>query len=133
MNWRRHQDPVRSFSRDAAQCPPLNQHYAGVRSIPVSAIIGSVGRSHELASDFLPRKRVPGFLRGDARYHSIRAAMVHDIPLPAIEVYQLGTQYYVLDGNHRVAAARSVGQLEIDAVVTAFEPLGTGIGQAVAA
>jgi hypothetical protein len=59
--------------------------------------------------------------------------MLHDIPLPAIEVYQLGNEYYVLDGNHRVAAARSVGQLEIDAVVTAFQPLGTGVSHAVAA
>jgi ParB-like chromosome segregation protein Spo0J len=48
--------------------------------------------------------------------------MEQDAPLPAIEVYQLGERYYVLDGNHRVAAARWQEQLEIDAVVTAFTP-----------
>jgi hypothetical protein len=133
MNWRRHTQRVRSFTEDAAQHRSLNQYYAGVKSIPVAAIVGSVGRSHELASDFQSRNRVWGYPQADDRYHSIRAAMLQGIALPAIEVYQLGNQYYVLDGNHRVAAARSVGQLEIDAVVTAFKPVAPATDQAAAA
>jgi len=44
--------------------------------------------------------------------------------LPAIDLYKLGTSYYVLDGHHRVAAARLIGQVELDARVVEFVPLG---------
>jgi hypothetical protein len=38
-------------------------------------------------------------------------------------LYKLGFGYYVLDGHHRVAAARLLGQVEIDANVTEFVPM----------
>src|ERR687886_2350641 len=37
--------------------------------------------------------------------------------LPPIEVYALGEEYYVVDGHHRVAAARALGYLYLDALV----------------
>jgi hypothetical protein len=40
--------------------------------------------------------------------------------LPAVDLYQLGFGYYVVDGHHRVAAARQLGQLEIEANVVEF-------------
>ena len=43
--------------------------------------------------------------------------MSDGLPLPAIEVYKLGDCYYVLDGHHRVAAARAASQISIDAEV----------------
>jgi hypothetical protein len=42
--------------------------------------------------------------------------------LPPVQLYKLGDRYYVVDGHHRVAAALSLGQLEIDAVVTEYLP-----------
>jgi hypothetical protein len=78
-----------------------------------------VGRAHELGADFLPR-RAP---RGDARYQRIRTALQRREILPPVELYKLGYNYYVLDGNHRVAAARALGRPEIDAVVTEFLPV----------
>lgn len=42
--------------------------------------------------------------------------------LAPVELYKLGDVYYVLDGHHRVAAAVSLGQVEIDAVVTKYAP-----------
>jgi hypothetical protein len=42
--------------------------------------------------------------------------------LPPVELYRLGNIYYVLDGHHRVAAARLNGQLELDAQVVDFVP-----------
>jgi ParB-like chromosome segregation protein Spo0J len=42
--------------------------------------------------------------------------------LPPVELYKLGATYYVLDGHHRVAAARLNGQLEIDAYVAEYVP-----------
>jgi hypothetical protein len=52
-------------------------------------------------------------------------------PLPAVELYKLGSGYYVVDGNHRVAAARELGQTEIDADVSEFVPLDDATAQRV--
>jgi ParB-like chromosome segregation protein Spo0J len=51
-------------------------------------------------------------------------AMQQGVTLPAIEVYKLGDRYYVVDGNHRAAAARRTGLVEIDAAITEFQPVG---------
>jgi hypothetical protein len=49
--------------------------------------------------------------------------MATGVSLPPVVLYKLGFGYYVLDGNHRVAAAKELGQLEVDALVTEFVPL----------
>ena len=106
----------RSFVDDAARYRPLVQRPLGLRTVAVDRIVGSVGRAHELGAAFLPR-HAP---HGDARYQRIHAALARGEILPPVELYKLGYNYYVLDGNHRVAAARALGQPEIDAVVTEF-------------
>jgi hypothetical protein len=73
-------------------------------------------------------------LRSDSRrqrYNGILAAMRSDVSLPAIELYKLGSGYYVVDGNHRIAAARELGQTEIDADVSEFVPLDDATAQRV--
>jgi hypothetical protein len=123
-----HQPSVRCFDRDAAQYRALAQHYAGIHDIPVAAIIGSVGRAHELRADF----RSTCGPKDEQRYHRICTAMACGAMLPPIEVYQLGERYYVLDGNHRVAAALATGLLSLDAVVVAFQPVATAAHPAAA-
>jgi hypothetical protein len=110
---------VRSFVDDAARYRPLVQRPLGLRTVALDRIVGSVGRAHELGADFLPR-HAPS---GDTRYQRIRIALARGEVLPPVELYKLGYDYYVLDGNHRVAAARALGQPEIDAVVTEFLPV----------
>jgi hypothetical protein len=78
-----------------------------------------------LGPDFLPRDRP----KGDARFRRIRAAQERGAVLPPVDLYKLGYDYYVLDGHHRVAAARATGQLETDAVVTEFLPVGDTASQ----
>jgi nucleotide-binding universal stress UspA family protein len=102
---------LRSFDEDAARAGPLAQRHVGLRTVEVSRIVGSVGRAAELGDNFRPLRRV-------------RAATREGKSLPPVELYRLGFGYYVLDGNHRVAAARELGQVEIDADVTEFVPLG---------
>jgi len=83
----------------------------GLVSIPVEAIVGSIGRWQTLRSDFLYRT-------GQAmtrRFYRVGDAMRAGKVLPPIEVYKLkfrsdgrGTgprsEYYVVDGHHRVAS-----------------------------
>jgi hypothetical protein len=96
---------------------PINgQHYAGIKQVPIDAIIGSVGRFQDFDRAFLPK--------GSAtreRWEQIDLAHLMDVDLPAIELYKLGEVYFVKDGNHRVSVAREKGQAFIDAVVVEID------------
>jgi nucleotide-binding universal stress UspA family protein len=113
--------PIRSYDEDAARIGPLAQRQLGLRTVEVSRIIGSVGRADNLGADFRPLRHTR---EDDQRYERVLSAMRKGDSLPPIQLYKLGFGYYVLDGNHRVAAANQLGQLEIDAEVTEFIPLG---------
>jgi hypothetical protein len=54
----------------------------------------------------------------------VKTAVPHISDLPAIDVYQVGDAYFVLDGNHRVSIARRQGLEFIDAYVTDVPDLG---------
>ena len=113
--------PVRNFADDAARAGPLAQRSLGLRTVEVPRIVGSVGRAQELGENFRPLKHERS---DEQRYERVLNAIRNGVGLPPVELYKLGFGYYVLDGNHRVAAARETGQEEIDAEVTEFIPLG---------
>jgi nucleotide-binding universal stress UspA family protein len=122
---------VRSFDEDAARWGPLARWHLGVRPVPLARIIGSVGRANELRGGAeLGGSPVAADARRQ-RYRRVLTAMRSDVALPAIELAKLGSGYYVVDGNHRVAAARELGQTEIDADVTEFVPLDDATAQRV--
>lgn len=84
-----------------------------LKEIPLDAIIGSVGRYNDFTRDFLPKSD-----RDKDRWTRVRVAMADWSGMPPIEVYQIGQAYFVLDGNHRVSAARQLGMTHIPAYVT---------------
>lgn len=111
---------VRSFDEDAVRAGPVAPRTLGLRTVELPRIVGSVGRAHQLDDRF----RSTTHDRNErARFDSIVRALEEGKVLPPVELYKLGYGYYVLDGNHRVAAARALGQPEIDALVTEFVPL----------
>ncbi len=120
---------VRSFALDAAEWGPLSRTHLGVRPVPVARIIGSVGRSGEAATGAKLGNPATSPNEQRQRYQRVLQAMRAGIVLPAVELYKLGSGYYILDGNHRVAAAVELGQTEIDADVTEFIPLGDAAAQ----
>ena len=104
---------------------PKSETYLGMRTIPVSRIIGSEGRYHDFSSAFLPKREQ---LRN--RWSSIDSAIMNDVILPPISVYSLGGYYFVRDGNHRVSVAKSKGVEFIDAEVVELDsqiPLRAGM------
>ncbi|MGE3912412.1 MAG: universal stress protein, partial [Chloroflexota bacterium] len=111
---------LRSFTDDAARAGPLRRRSLGVRTVEVSRIIGTVGRTHELRPDFRSIKKRKS---DEERTTRIRRAMEAGDSLPPLELYKLGFGYYVLDGHHRVAVAREIGVVEMEAVVTEFVPI----------
>ena len=88
----------------------------GLFNIPLTAIIGSVGRYHDFSRSFLP---LTNNEEEKQRWARVKALM--DDPAgpgwPPIEVYKVGDVYFVLDGNHRVSVARQEGFSHIEAHV----------------
>ena len=105
-------DHVCSFheQRDQEEDVEIIEH--GVKTIPLENIIGSVGKYHDFDSKFRPKRHV-----SDKRFKDIKRTMRGGGPLPPITLYQIRNDYYVIDGNHRVAAAKELGWSEIQAKV----------------
>ena len=102
-----------SYDEVAEQLQIVGRAEQGLRQIPLAAIVGSVGRCTDFSRTFLPR------LKSDQeRWVGVKTAVAHISELPAIDVYQIGEAYFVLDGNHRVSIARRDGLEFIDARVT---------------
>jgi hypothetical protein len=85
----------------------------GVRTIDLNRIRGSEGRSEDFDSAFRPRQ-----LHTRDRWLSVAAARILNIPLPPVDLIEVGDSYYVRDGNHRISVARALGQASIEATVT---------------
>jgi nucleotide-binding universal stress UspA family protein len=85
----------------------------GLRTVPVDAIVGSVGRYTEFSRSFLPLRA-----EDKERWARVRKAYLdNNGTLPAIELYKVGDVYFVIDGNHRVSVARQEGSMFIEAHV----------------
>ena len=78
--------------------------------IPLSRIAGSEGRSEDFDSAFMPLKA-----HLQERWVGIAAARRQGIPLPPVELVQVGGEYFVRDGHHRISVAVAMGQIEIEA------------------
>ena len=110
MNLKR--DDLLSFYDVKYILKPKNEVYLGMRTVPIKLILGSEGRYRDFNKYFLPRQE---FLR--TRWERVDMAHLKDIPLPAIQLYEIGGAYFVRDGNHRVSVAKAQGIEEIDAEV----------------
>lgn len=102
-----------SFDEAARASGARNRIRLGRRVVAVDKIVGSVGRSRDFDSDFLPLRRSLG-----QRWKRVDRAFHGGVDLPAVELYELGGSYYVLDGNHRISVARYQGVQWIEAEVT---------------
>jgi hypothetical protein len=92
--------------------PKAARRTTGTVVVPLWKIIGTEGRSEDFDAEFRPLKA-----HNRERWISVAAARRMGIVLPAVELLQVGDEYYVRDGHHRISVARVMGQLEIDARV----------------
>jgi len=119
---------VKSFAHALRAAGPLAARSdAGLHIVPTDQIVGSLSRAQELRPDFT-FKRGPALT---ARHRRIARAMRAGQPLPPLELYALTVrgagperlerrEYYVVDGHHRVAMARRLGQDFVDAHVVEY-------------
>lgn len=95
--------------------------YLGVQVIPVNQIKGSVNRWREFDQYFRAEDAV------ETKLQSVMSAIEQSVVLPPIAVYKVADDYFVIDGNHRVVAAKVVGQIDIDAEVYELLPPGDSL------
>lgn len=101
-----------SFDEVKDLLKPKNETYKGMRSVPLSKIVGSEGRYLDFNNSYLPRHS-----HTRSRWENIDQAHLKDIILPPVKLYEIGRVYFVRDGNHRVSVAKLQGVLDIDAEV----------------
>jgi hypothetical protein len=90
----------------------FEQHYVGIRSIPVNRIVGTAGRNGGFSAGFLPRR--PEMRQ---RWRRVEQSFPGG-GFPPIVVYKVGESFFVVDGHHRVAIAKQRQMDYIDAEVT---------------
>jgi hypothetical protein len=90
----------------------------GRRTVEVSRIVGSVGRSGEFDREFMPRhgRMREVWERADRSFH-------RGEEFSPVILYSIGEDLFVSDGNHRVSVARFHGVEMMDAEITELRPL----------
>jgi hypothetical protein len=125
---RRQSGTVKSFAHELQQVGGLTSRIdAGLQIVPTEQVVGSVGRWAELRPDFTFRK----WPSVTERHRRVADAMRAGRELPPLELYALiappaapdgpvRREYFVVDGHHRVAMARRLGQDFLDAHVIEY-------------
>lgn len=112
---RRQESCLRSFQDVVADRLPKSREM-GLRSIPISRIVGSVDKPCSFTKSFLPRSDAQRgrWKRAYAVAHSLTG-------YEPIHVYQLAEDFFVLDGHFRVSVAKILGGDTIDAFVEVWD------------
>ena len=119
-NWllagfRRGQE-LADFSQATSGARIASRHEIGFRQVPLERVRGSVGRSGDFDRTFMPLQK---HTRG--RWLQVDRAFREGEPLSPVELYQVGEDYYVVDGHHRLSVAALHGQRYVEARVTRVE------------
>jgi len=105
--------PLKGFYRESRARGYQSSLDRGIQVVEIDEVVGSVGRSLSFNRDFSIKD--PGNLS-----HALgRVAKIE----------KMDDEYYVLDGHHRIVAAKKQGQKFIDAHVTEYLPLRNAAGR----
>ncbi|MEJ2102897.1 MAG: Lrp/AsnC ligand binding domain-containing protein [Desulfobacterales bacterium] len=108
---------LKSFKEVQNQEAAFDTRDRGIRMVSLDRIVGSVGRYHDFDERFRIRPHLPA-----ERLEKLKNKMRMGKALPPVKLYLIKDEYYALDGNHRIAAAKELGHGEIKAQVTEFIP-----------
>ena len=110
-------DEVKSFKQTQQKEQAFDTRDRGLKEVPLELIIGSVGRYQDFDQRFHPKPHV-----ASERFDTIKKAMREGQRIPPVKLYQIKNEYYALDGNHRISAAKELGWQEIKARILEFIP-----------
>jgi len=109
--------PIAHFEKIREEEKAFTSIDRGTSLLPLKRIVGSVGRYHDFDAQFKPK----GY-DSDERLKRITNDMRKGRTFPPISLYQIKDNYYILDGHHRFAAAKDLGQDEIKACILELLP-----------
>jgi hypothetical protein len=81
--------------------------------VPIDQIVGTVEPTRFFDRHFRPTSEVPR-----TRFERIAADILSGRGMDPVDLYRCGGQYYVLDGRHRIAVARALGERWVLANIT---------------
>lgn len=94
----------------------ITGHRAGAEAmVPIDQIVGTVEPTRSRCFDrrFRPTSEVPR-----PRFERIAAGIRSGRGMDPVELYRCDGRYYVLDGHHRIAVARALGERAVSAHIT---------------
>lgn len=98
------------------EIPLGNSHTVGRRDVSIDRIVGTEGRMQDFDRGFHPLRE-----RMRDRWMRVAGAILANEPLPPVELIQVGDNYFVRDGHHRISVSRALGREVIEADVIAWE------------
>ena len=108
---------AKSFADKQKAEGAVDRRDIGLGEVPLEKIVGSVGRYHDFDSQFRLKKD-----HESSKFKRIMQSMEMNNELPPVDLYKIKDEYYVLDGNHRVAAARQLQRETIAAHIVEYLP-----------
>ncbi|MCP4622896.1 MAG: transcriptional regulator [bacterium] len=108
---------AKSFRDQQQKEKAFDHRDRGIQTVQLNRIAGSVGRYKDFDSHFRFKHSVP-----QERLQWIKNAMRSGRTLGPVKLFEIKDEYYVLDGNHRIAAAKELGHDEILAHIEEFIP-----------
>ncbi len=109
--------PLKCFDKERRRKNLISRIDRGIATVNMDEVVGSVGRCLDFDANFS--------LQADhslSRLESIKQALKDFKPLPLVELYKMDDEYYVVDGHHRIAASKQLGQKFIDAHIIEYFP-----------
>ena len=81
--------------------------------VPIDQIVGTVEPTTCFDRQFRPTSEM-----ARTRFEWIDGEVRSGRGMDPVDLYRCGGQYYVLDGRHRIAVARALGERSISAIIT---------------
>ena len=88
----------------------------GIQPVALNCITGSESRSQDFDRRFQPLNE-----KNRERWMRIAGICLTGQSLPAVDLIQVGSTYFVRDGHHRVSVMRALGYHFVDANVTVWQ------------
>lgn len=108
---------IESFKEKQKSEEAFSQRDLGKKEVLLDKIVGSVGRYSDFNRQFRLKEDHEPY-----RLKRIKEAMNTGKMLPPVELYKIKDAYYILDGNHRVSAAKEFDQATIEAHIIEYLP-----------